>query len=356
MIGRRGRVPTPPPRRAPRGGWPAVALLLTLLASAAAQTSSVGAVAGASGPALVARVTGVRTGDAGVDAWARLGRDAGLGALWRYTRVFGPLGNVIIEGGTGLLIPSGAPLPAFRATLGARGVVGPLAATLRVDAGTVSEEELDGTIAAEAARRVAGAERGAWDAGARLSVTYRVDRATTVAFEPRARWVDGATVAFASAALRRGDLGGEFDLWLGLEGGAFAEARSAALGVGTVWTRRRQPDSSLRVWLGTDGVSVLPGVEALLTSRTPSASLTLGVEWVPHRLDASPWRATFEASSPLPPPDGGTWRLRAAIAGGAAPHATATTGSGGITYALSLALERPWTGGREEPVREPSAP
>ncbi len=355
MIRRLGRVPTPPPGRAARGTWPAVVLLLALLAPAAAQTSSVGVVAGASGPALLGRVTGVRAGDAGIDAWARVGRDAALGALWRYTRVFGPLGNVIIEGGAALLIPSQAPLPDFRAALGARGVVGPLAATLRVDAGTVSEYELDGAIASEAARRVAGAPRGAWDAGARLSVTYRVDRATTVTFEPRARWVDGAGVAFATATLRRGGSGGEFDLWLGVEGGAFADRRSAALGAGTVWTRRREPDSSLRVWLGTDGVSVLPGVEALLASRTPSASLTLGLEWVPHRLDAYAWRATFEASSPSPPPEGGTWRLRAAVAGGATPH-TAATSEGTLTYSLSLALERPWTGAPEPPVSGSSGP
>jgi hypothetical protein len=145
----------------------------------------------------------------------------------------------------------------------------------------------------------------------------------------------------------------DLDLWLGAEGGTAGARSAAAVGVGAVWTRRREPDSWLRLWLGGDGLHLLGGAETALVSRTPDAALTLGAAWVPHRLDAHGWRVSFDATTSASPPGAGTWRVRAAVAGGARPvraaaappaNASGRGGAGGVTFSLALGLERPWTG------------
>lgn len=307
-----------------------------------AQVTSTGVIATASGASALFRVSGVRDGGGTVDAWARVGSDAAFGVVWRYAHVFGPLGNVIVEGGTDLLLPSvatGAD-PGFRWAIGARGVFGPVAASLRLDAGTVGEDELDATLRPDAPRRVLGVRPGAWDAGARASVTYRIDRESAIAFDPRIRVVDGDVVAFAIATLRRAGLRDDLDLWLGVEGGVLAEAGAAAVGAGVIWTRRREPDSSLRLWIGGDGERVLPGIEGLVSARSPGASWALAVGWVPHRLDTSTWRVTFDAATDAPPPVGATWRVRATVVGTPSGHAARSSTRDSPTFSVSLALER----------------
>jgi hypothetical protein len=347
MIVRRRR-PAPALLAPSRGAWSSALvgalLVLTLCASAAAQTSSVGVITDGARASAIARLAGVRDGSGSVDAWARIGPDVGLGVVWRYAQVFGPLGNVIVEGGTDLLVAVGSDAPGVlgRAALGARGVFGPVALILRIDAGTVSEVALDGSVRQEAPRSALGATPGAWDAGARLALTYRVDRATTVTLEPRVRISEGAAATFVGATLRRNGVWDEYDLWFGVEAATVAAHGAAAVGVGTVWTRRREPDSSVRIWLGSDGSRVLPGAEVLLASRSPGRAVALGAAWTPHRLGSHVWQATLDLSSSSPAPDDGTWRLRTAIAGGVHDRTAAPTGRAPVTFSLSLTVERPW--------------
>jgi hypothetical protein len=334
-------MPSRPAARPRRHRPPAAAAFLLaaalFLGSAAAQTRSLGVLAGDHGTSLLLRVTGLQEGDLQVDAWARGGPGLAFGALWRGSSTFGPAGNVVIEGGGDVVLAPGA--PALRGWAGARGVIGPLAASLRLDAGSDDGDEFEPLARSDAGRRALGLSRGAWDAGARLSVTYRLDRDTILSAEPRVRVGGGAWMTSASLAVRRAGVADELDLWLGAEGGVRAGQSSLALALGTVWVRRREPDSWLRLWLGYDGLHWLPGVEALVAGRAPGASWSLSAGYVPHRLDARPWRVAFETAVTMPA-GAGTWRMRTAASGGAPLGATGATGT---AFVIGLAHERPWS-------------
>jgi hypothetical protein len=297
-----------------------------------AQVATFGVVASDAGSALLARVAGLRDGAATADASVRLGQDVALGVTWRYASTLGPLGNVIVEGGGDLLLDLPGEGAYARMGLTGRGVIGPLAALLRIDGGSVDDERLDPVARAEAPRLVTGTADGRWDIGARASLTYRLDRATTLTFEPRLRWVDGDLAGFAAASLRRSGLAPELDLTLALEGGALAGRSAGALGLGAIVTRRREPDSTIRVWLGHDGERFLPGGELLLAQRVPGSSFTLTALYAPHRVDALPWRLAGELVSAR---GTWTWRVRAGVAGG--PEGPARVAVGLL---LERALER----------------
>jgi hypothetical protein len=313
-----------------------VSVILVVLALAAgvghAQVATFGLVAHDAGTSLLTRVTGIRDGDATVDATARLGRDVALGVTWRYAHTLGPVGNVIVEGGGDLLLDLPAEEAFARVALTGRGVIGPVAALLRIDGGSVDDERLDPIARAEAPRLVTGTAAGRWDIGGRASLTYRPDRTTTLTFEPRLRWLDGDVAGFAGASLRWSGLAPELDLIVALEGGAVTGRVAGALGVGAIVTRRREPDSTFRVWLGHDGERFLPGGELLLAQRAAGSSFTLTALYAPHRIDALPWRLAGELVSAR---GTWTWRVRAGVAGGPEGPVRGTVG-----LLLERAIER----------------
>jgi hypothetical protein len=315
-------------------------LLIAATGAALGQSATYGAVASDRGSGALARLQGVRDGATTVDAWARLGPGVAGGALVRWVETFGPLGNVIFEASLdGAIALADARSPeGVRAAVGVRGVLGPVAAAVRMDGGTVAEDDLDLGLRAELARVALLAAPGPADLGVRGSLTYRPDRATIVTLEPRLRWTPTGSSTWVSADLRRGGFLPELDLWIGAEGGAVGGAGAGALGLGVVWTRRREPDSSLRIWLGADDAGARPGIEAAFAGRGRGSVATLSVALTPHRLDAPPWRLALEAT--LPAALGGTWRLAAAAAGTPA-SAVAVTGT---RWSLSLGLEQPLRG------------
>lgn len=316
-----------------RGSLLLVALLAAVAGAPAAhaQTVAVGGVASSGGAGGLVRVLGVRDGVATFDAWARFGALTAGGASVRWAETFGPLGNVIVEASLDGAVGLGGGAPAgVRTAFGVRGVFGPVAASLRLEAGTMAEADLD-PLAGARTREAIGAATGALDMGALASVTYRPDRATLVTLEPRVRWTRGAWSAWSSVSLRRAGLAPELDGWMGLEGGAVAGTGAAALGTGLVWVRRREPESSLRLWIGADGDGVRPGAEAAFAGRVPGGSTTLTLGYVPHRLEDAPWRVALDTVVPGGPPLGGTWRVALAAAGD----------GDGVRWGVVVSLERP---------------
>jgi hypothetical protein len=301
--------------------------------SSVAATLGVGATLGDGGAALLLRLSGIREGDLSVDTSLRVGAGAAaMGVAWRYARPFGVVGNVVIEGSGDLLLDlaGDAPSPLGRASLGVRGVVGPVAAQLRLDGGSVDEERLDPVARADAPRALLGTPEGSWDVGARASLTYRPDRTVTLTVDPRLRWLAGAWSGSGGASYRRaGAIAPELDLWLGIEGGGSDGRVAAAIGAGTILTRRREPDTALRAWLGHDGERFLPGAELLLAQRSGATSFSLSAAVTPHRVDALPWRVSGEVATAGA--GAATWRMRAGVAGGEGHH----------RFAVALGVERP---------------
>ena len=109
---------------------PLVAAVLVLVAPIAAHAQTWG-VQAALGPApeLRLRLDQVPRDGGEVDAFAVVGADPALGVAIRWSDALGPLGTVVIEGDAEARL--GGPVAA-RAAVGARGVLGPVAARLRI--------------------------------------------------------------------------------------------------------------------------------------------------------------------------------------------------------------------------------
>jgi hypothetical protein len=313
--------PIAPPRHGAR--LLVLALAALVATPAAAQTFGVEFGANVHGGFATARVHGLRYGQVTLDAYARAGDLLAAGVTWRWAQVYGALGNVIIEGGveglTALTARDERP-DALRASLGVRGVLGGVAAALRLDAGLAPEGAFDGGGRAERPRAALSLPDGRWDVGVRASATYRVDRRTILTVEPRLRYGDGAWAAFGASTLRLSNLRPEVDFWLGAEAGLVAGSAGgggagAGVGVGAIWSRRREPDSWLRLWLGADGDGLRPGLEGLAAVRSGASTTTITAALVPHRLEQLPWRVTIEVAGVAAGP--GTVRLRGAVAGDA---------------------------------------
>ncbi len=273
-------------------------------------------------PAAAATVTvgleALRVGDAEVDAWARLGLAAagaraaagrglapavGVGTAWRRVTTFGPLGNVILEGGGSFRLAPEPALPLARAWFGARGTLGAVALSLAAEAGNVAPGALDpGRPPPPDPRRQASLREldalrarfalpsAAWDAGGRLGLTYRVDRDVSLSIDASARRLDGAPYLAAQVALRRARIEVDLDGSLAVQAETFRGAAAFAVGFGAFHAPRRGPASLGRVWLGAGPGGVRPGVEALWAQRTSVGELRVRADWRPW-LGPEAWQA-----------------------------------------------------------------
>jgi hypothetical protein len=313
-----------------------IALILLLPGQALAQLLSVAldasaaAGAGAGGPPSAASLTfgvaSLRAGDVDLDTWARVGLAAaggdragegrraaaalGVGTAWRRTMTFGPLGNVIVEGGAALGLAPDAAGPALRTALGVRGTVAAVAISLALEAGNAAPAAIEPgrppppDPRGQAALREIDALRSrfalapsAWDAGARLGLTYRIDRDVTLAVDASVRSLDAEPYLAVVAALRRARIEADVDGSLAVQLEAFGGATGFALGAGAFHAPRRGPASLARLWFGAGPEGVRPGVEATWTQRAGAGELRLQVDWRPW-LGAAAWRAEAGLEQP----------------------------------------------------------
>ena len=352
------------PRLRPRRSAGLTLTLLLVLSCGAAQAQRValslhaGTVSGTAAVTATAAVTGLRAHGNDIDVWARLAasriarehagaRDGavaafGVGAAWRRATTFGPLGNVLVEGGSSLgwIGTDGDPLR-LRSWLGARGTVANVALTLAAEAGNAAPGQVDPgrppppDAAGQNALRDLDALRarfdtpaGSWDAGLRLALAYRLDRDVTLDADAVARSLGGASWLSGQVALRRARLDGDVDGWLALQGETYAGDVSLAVGVGVFHAPRRAPTSWLRVWLGASPDGVRPGLEGRWSGRVAIGDVRLQASWRPW-LGSTAWYAEAGLDQVLPAGDL-RWSLGAA---GAA--------DGGSTWRIGVRLVRP---------------
>ena len=305
-----------------------------------------------------AAVTGLRAHGNDVDVWARLAAGTlvgehgaapdgtvaafGVGAAWRRATTFGPLGNVLVEGGGSLgWIGTGSDGLRLRSWLGARGTLANVALTLAAEAGNAAPGQLDPgrPPPADAAGQTAlrdldvlrarfDAPAGSWDAGVRLALAYRLDRDVTLDADAAARRLADASWLRGQVALRRARLDGDVDGWLALQGESYAGDASLAVGVGVFHAPRRGPTSWLRVWFGAGADGVRPGVEGRWSGRFAIGDVRLQASWRPW-LGSTAWYAEAGLDQVLPAGDV-RWSLDAAGAAG-----------GGSTWRVGVRLLRP---------------
>ncbi len=306
----------------PRRRFTLVTLLLLVgcCGAAAAQRLSLsldGALAGAAAaPSVTVGVSGLRARGNDFDAWARAGLQLelegataatgtfGVGAAWRRATIFGPLGNVIVEGGGSLATPAlGTTTALGRTWLGARGTIGSVALTLAAEAGNAAPGQLDpgrpappdatGQAALrelDGLRARTGLAAGAWDAGARVGLIYRVDRDVSLSLDAAGRALAGTPLLDGQLALRRARLAGDVDGWLGFQAQTHAGAAAFAVGVGAFHAPRRGATSWLRAWLGAGPEGVRPGVEGSWVHRLRVGEVRAQLAVRPW-LGASAWQA-----------------------------------------------------------------
>ena len=251
----------------------------------------------------------------------------GAGTALRYASTFGPLGTAVLEAGGALIGPESSDAALLgRAWLGARGTLGGVALALAAEAGNASPHEVapgrppppdaagrEALRDLDALRAVAAAVPGAWDAGARLSAVYRLDRDVRLFLDGAARSVAGDAHVSGQLALRRARLATDVDGWLGLDSLRYRGETSLAIGVGVHHVPRRGPTSWLRLWLGSGSEGVRPGLELLALRRLAASELRLQVSWRPW-LAPQAWSAEVGVDHPL---DEATLRFTLAAAGSA---------------------------------------
>lgn len=298
-------------------------LLLPWLPTAAAQQLAVGIVASAR-PAMGVALRDVPRAGGVIGAAARLGVDPGAALSFRWSEVIGGVGNLVVEGDAATRFGGG---PAGRATLGARGVLGPVAARVHLDLFSAPPERF------EPVGRPADAP---FEAGSSLRIAGdgRLDRTWLVGAQLRAwhserRWL----VDVDASARARALLAPTWDGRIALASRWGANAANQSLGLGVVWAPRRAPDVSATLWLdrsvrGTT-VALLPGAELDGSWRFGADTIAARIVLRPAGRARAAW--SFETSF-RHPWNGGTLVLR----GGA--HAG---GVSGRAWTVGTSYERP---------------
>lgn len=221
---------------------------------------------------------------------------------------FGPLGNVVGEGDLALRTDGNV-----QGSIGARGVLGPLALGLRLSGFSAGPERFDPLAIADATRpRFA---TGGW--GVALDATGRPARTLIVHLAPEFYRADGGTAWRADASLRWPRAIGPHELSLRLRGYLAPNGGQgdAALGVGFSYHRRHAPDLGGAVYLGYGRGGLRPGVSATLAQQLGPVEASLALEAEPYRVDVAPYRLRLSASTGAGP---GTIELEGAGASGPA--------------------------------------
>lgn len=303
-------------------------LLLLLVApagTAAAQSLSVsaaavgrGAAAPGSGAAFSVAVAGVRVGATTVGAGLAVrlfGADPAtvmqLDLALAENRVFGPLGNVIVEAAGALRTDGDA-----QASVTVRGTIGPVAARLDLAAFTADPARFAPTAVASDARPSFGTS----GAGGRLGLTARFGRDLILDVAPELYLTATGTSARLDARLRRLRTFGDQELrvYLHAAGTPRFDAWHTALGVGVVWPRGRAPDVEAALSIGVSSapgsaaVALAPGARVSLAENLAGGlRLDVVAGYEGYRVDVHPLRASAGLDIPLAD---GTLRLESALA------------------------------------------
>lgn len=240
---------------------------------------------------------------------------------------FGPLGNVVFELDGDLRSDALGQL-----TLGARGVLGPVAARLALGA-------YGADVAAFDASALAGDVRpsfGGASAGVRLGLTGRLSRTAVLEVDPELYFSENGTSGRLTSRLRLLRALGENELRVHLRTGATPGFASGygAVGAGIRFPRGRAPDLDFGVHLGLSPAGLSPGLTVSLAETLPgSVRAALVAAWEPYRLDVHPGRVDATFSLPL---DAGAIDLQVAGAflDAVRPAATAVT----VRYTLPVKL------------------
>lgn len=212
---------------------------------------------------------------------------------WRQTLTAGPLGNLLLEARAGMDAAGAG------ASVGARGVLGPVALRLELDLGQRGPAPF--AVLSRAAptpptadlRRLTGAPQRSFGSGLNLVASWRIDRNWWLEANPRLALTQGGWAFAAQASLRRSAVRPDFDLSLHLEA-AGARAGDGHLGVALTLHHvpRRAPESRLTLWWGRRDPApgggnawTAPGMEVATTVREGAFSTNLAAGWVPTRAD-----------------------------------------------------------------------
>jgi hypothetical protein len=261
-----------------------VILLGVVAGRAAGQEAELRLGAGAGDPVRTALLD-VRGGGLNLDVALSAGADPGAAVAVRRRSAAGVLGTLVLEGEGAVRLAAPA---AGRATLRARGALGPVALRLQGEAWGAPPERFapaddPGTAPFDrgAALRLEGDGRASrlWLIGGDVGVTRAASGglAWDVGLDARARRL----------------LGREWDLTLAAEGRWREDETGAALGAGVVWAPRRAPEIRVRAWLDAvdrDGRQTFrPGVESRGAARAGGGRVDWTVRARPGGPDRAPW-------------------------------------------------------------------
>lgn len=222
---------------------------------------------------------------------------------WRRTAVAGPVGNLVLEGAIG--VGGSAAGGHTGVELGARGVAGPVALSVRAAYGNRvpfawPELSLDAPAAPPAdprARTSAGTDEPIVAATTRA--TWRIDRSWTLSVAPTVARTASDWTGSLEAALRRYGVGDDLDLSVRVDAAAGASAGHAALGATLHHAPRRAPESSATVWWGAGTAGAAPGAELAWRVRSGTTEAGLAAGWAPFWSDRPVGYAALRASAPM---------------------------------------------------------
>lgn len=280
---------------------PLLVLALVLLGAARAQAYRVEAGAWAAGDAAVEPRLAFSVRNAPVDE-GRVGFRLGValapeplpafGLELRRTFSFGPVGNVLVEAAGDLDARR-----RYAATVGARGVAGPVALGLEASAWNAPESAFAGLPGAGARPRLDGPALGL-----AVGASYRAGRTLVLSGRPELLWANGGLGGRLEAELRLARVRGDDDalalahLYVAPGAGELA----GAVGAGYALVRRRAPTWLGSVWFGAGPAGPWPGVRLRGGERgTAGASWALELAAEPYRLDVPPLRAVASYRRPL---------------------------------------------------------
>jgi hypothetical protein len=283
-----------------------IALCLGLGTAWAADLHVAGGADGSGASGRVA-VTGWRVGDDTLDGGVGWLRGEGAAAVrWRRTLAAGPIGNLLVEGHAGRDALGAA------AGLGGRGTAGPVALTVRLDAGDrpvapwpVLDAAVDVTAVADPRRRTGAATSSAL-VTASATATWRAARAWTVVVEPHLVWTSVGWTAGGEASVRRAAWARDLDVSLRAAWLPGQVAGHTAVGFTLHHVPRRAPASSATVWYGAGSSGRGPGAELAWIVRDGAAETKLRAGWSAFWSDRPTAYVALDAQAPT---EHGQWRL-----------------------------------------------
>lgn len=238
--------------------------------------------------ALTARLEGIPRAGGEIALGVRAGIDPGLRLDVKWSSPLAGIGTVVLEGSAEARF--GGDVVA-RGSVGARGVLGPIAARLRIARFGAAPERFD-------AARLPGDAPFARGGSAQLAVDGRLDRQWLLAgsgtlWWPSAPTTLGLVVDVDAQARARGLLGRERDGLIALETRWSEGAATLAVGAGLIEAPRRAPEVAGTVFLDLDlrdGRTMLrPGVEIDGSWRSGDDRISATLVARPASREGAPW-------------------------------------------------------------------